>query len=253
MCPSCNGNLTACCPFDLAIVFYFLITVWGSSALVHSLGPVLKPFLDSKQRYVCCQPDPFLPSSFPPPPLPFSLFPSLHIAISPSFSFCLSLSCFLCHLVSFTLSGNLLLLCIPEVANDTEVELGGEWDWEHDHEWAEDECVRSRWASGHTKTRVFPSHTRSYRRIQSLFGIGPFSLFSLGVIEFTIYFKYIHTYQYIMHLRCMYVYCICNMVFGNALAYVECILWLENKLVQFSWRIPFERAGDILNVSLTCW
>lgn len=117
---------------------------------------------------------PFLPpyfssfSSFHPPFLPLSQ--SVHLLLS----LCRLLSlAFLCHLLSFTLSGNQLLLSIPDVANDTDE---GVRMREHECEWTEDECVWSRWVSAHTKTCVFLHHSRSDIRILSLFATGPLSL-----------------------------------------------------------------------------
>lgn len=61
------------------------------------------------------------------------------------------------HLLSVPLSGHLLLLYLPEVANDVEVELKGVSLREHVRERAEDECVRLGWASEPTDVCV-PSH-----------------------------------------------------------------------------------------------
>lgn len=61
---------------------------------------------------------------------------------------------------------------MPEVANDTEVALGGVRLREHDRERT---GVRSGWVREHIDTCV-PEPHGSYMSIQSLFGFGSFSL-----------------------------------------------------------------------------
>lgn len=95
---------------------------------------------------------------------------------------------------------------MPEVANDTEVALGGVRLREHDRERTEDECVRSGWVREHIDTCVPEPHGSSLS-IQSLFGFGSLSLsltclLSLKVIycpilciNISLYiFKFINTY-----------------------------------------------------------